>query len=320
MNRTLLLLILLSTNLYAKTYKIAALAPKGTNWAKTIDSFAKEVKDKTDGAVKFKVYYGGSAGDEPDVLRKIRIGQLHGGIFTGKTLGDIAKNVRVIETPFSFFDQREKASKALQGLSKYFDKELASKKFKSLGYYEIGQVYLVSNKKVTSIEELKGIKVWSWEGDEVIKAMIESLELVSVPLALPDVLPSLSTGIINAAYAPPLGIIGLQWQTQIKYLVNFPTAFTVGAFLMDQKAWKKLDNKQKKIVEEVANKYIKEANKLAKEDNKQGLDVLKNMGVEFIDFKKEDLARAQEIRQSVVKKLEGEISQEAFSLLDKYRK
>lgn len=319
MKLIVLCLFLIQSSVMAVTFKIAALAPKGTNWAKTIDNFAKEVKEKSEGKIKFKVYYGGSAGDEPDVLRKIRIGQLHGGIFTGKTLGDIAKNVRVIETPFTFFDKREKATKALKELSPYFDKELAKNKFKSLGYYEVGQVYLVSNKKVTNIEELKGIKVWSWEGDEVIEAMIESLKLVSVPLALPDVLPSLSTGIINAAYAPPLGIIGLQWQTQIKYLVNFPTAFTVGAFLMGQKGWKKLDAAQKKMVEEIATKHINEANKFAKEDNKQGLQVLKNMGIEFIDFSSEDLAKAGEIRATVVKKLDGEISKEAFDLLNKYK-
>tara|TARA_B100001971_G_scaffold61895_1_gene56879 strand:- start:78015 stop:78977 length:963 start_codon:yes stop_codon:yes gene_type:complete len=317
--KLLILNLLILNTCFAITFKIAALAPKGTNWAKTIDGFAKEIEEKSEGKIKFKVYFGGTAGDEPDVLRKIRIGQLHGGVFTGKTLGDIAKNVRVIETPFTFFDKRENASKALKGLAPYFDKELAKNQFESLGYYEVGQVYLVSNKKVTNIEELKGIKVWSWEGDEVINAMIESLELVSVPLALPDVLQSLSTGIINAAYAPPLGIIGLQWQTQIKYLVNFPTAFTIGAFLLSQKSWKKLSAEQKALVKSCADKYIQEANKLAKTDNEQGLQVLQSMGVEFIDFEKKDLAEASKIRSKVVEKLKGEISSEAFSKLEPYR-
>ena len=52
--------------------------------AKSIKSFAKEVKKATKGKVKFKVFYGGVQGDEPVVLQKIRVGQLHGGIFTGK--------------------------------------------------------------------------------------------------------------------------------------------------------------------------------------------------------------------------------------------
>jgi len=317
--KSLIILFILALNSYAQVLKIAAIAPKGTNWAKSLADFAKDVEEKTEGKVSFKIYYGGSAGDEPDVLRKIRIGQLHGGVFTGKTLGDIANNVRVIETPFTFFDKREQATKALNGLAPYFDSELKKAKFKSLGYYEIGQVYLVSNKKVTNLEELKGIKVWSWEGDEVINAMISSLELVSVPLSLPDVLPSLSTNIINAAYAPPLGIIGLQWHSQIKFLVDFPTAFSIGAFLLSDKAWKKLSPEHQKIISESGKKFVQAANVTAKTDNKEGLAVLKQLGVEFIEFSKEDTAKAAAIRAKVVKTLSSEIDAQAFKKLDAFK-
>lgn len=313
------LMFVLSSYVMAKEIKIAAIAPKGTNWAKSLQEFADEVEEKTDGEVTFKIYFGGTAGDEPDVLRKIRIGQLHGGVFTGKTLGDISKDVRVIETPFTFFSEREKASKALSSLAPYFDKELKKKKFTALGYYEIGQVYLVSNKKVTNLEELKGIKVWSWEGDEVINAMIKSLELVSVPLSLPDVLPSLSTNIINAAYAPPLGIIALQWHSQIKYLVNFPTAFSMGSLIISDRALKGISDKHIKIIKESGKASVANANKWAENDNKEGLAILKQLGVEFIDFDKNDLAKAEEIRKDVLKRLSKEISDEAFKKLDALR-
>ena len=69
------------------TLKLALMAPEDTSWAKNLKSMAKEVSDATKGRVEFKIYFGGSQGDEPDILRKIHINQLHGGIFTGKTLG-----------------------------------------------------------------------------------------------------------------------------------------------------------------------------------------------------------------------------------------
>jgi TRAP-type C4-dicarboxylate transport system substrate-binding protein len=319
MKLLLSLMLVCSSYVLAKELKIAAIAPKGTNWAKSLQQLADEVEEKTDGGITFKIYFGGTAGDEPDVLRKIRIGQLHGGVFTGKTLGDISKNVRVIETPFTFFSDREKASKALKTMAPYFDKELKKKKFTALGYYEIGQVYLVSNKKVTNLEELKGIKVWSWEGDEVINAMIKSLELVSVPLSLPDVLPSLSTNIINAAYAPPLGIIALQWHSQIKYLVDFPTAFSMGALIIGDRGLKGVSEEHMKILKEVSKKYVAKANEWAENDNKEGLAILKQLGVEFIEFDKSDLAKAEVIRTDVLKLLKSEISDEAFKKLNELR-
>lgn len=313
-------LILIPTIASAVTLKIAALAPEGTNWANTIKKMAREVKKKTDGKVKFKVYYGGVAGDEPDVIRKVRVGQLHGGIFTGKTLGDIFGDIRVIELPFNFYNEREKGLKALKAMEPYFQKNLNKKGFVSLGFYEIGQVYVVSTKKVSSIEDMKGIKIWSWEGDEVVKSMIESLKLVSVPLSLPDVLSSISTGIIDAAYAPPLGILALQWQSKVKYLVDFPTAFSIGAMLISNKRWKKITPEHQKIVKDISRKYVELANKLAVEDNVKGLETLKKMGVEFVPFADSDIKNAEEIRKDVIKKLKGKIiSKKAIDMLKKYR-
>ena len=88
--------LLITTQVSAVTLKFGVLAPEGTNWSKQMKKMAKEVKKATGGKVKFKIYYGGSQGDEHDVLRKIRVGQLHGGMFTGKiggsdTTTDIAR-------------------------------------------------------------------------------------------------------------------------------------------------------------------------------------------------------------------------------------
>ena len=99
------------------TIKIGVLAPEGTSWAIALKKMAKEVKKETKGKVKFKIYFGGAQGDEPDVLRKIRVGQLHGGMFTGKTLGDINGDVRVMELPFTFYHDRKKALKTLSKIS-----------------------------------------------------------------------------------------------------------------------------------------------------------------------------------------------------------
>ncbi|MBY0414976.1 MAG: TRAP transporter substrate-binding protein DctP, partial [Bdellovibrionales bacterium] len=190
--KTLLLsaTLLLSMNLQA-AIKVGVLAPEGTGWAKNIKNMASEIKEATKGNVEFKIYYGGSQGDEQDVLRKIRLGQLQGGIFTGKTLGEISGDVRVIEIPFTFNHNREKAVKTLTALEPFFDQKFAEKKFKSLATFEIGQVYFVTQKKVQDLNAIKSLKIWSWDGDPLVTNMFEAMNLTGVPLALPDVLSSL---------------------------------------------------------------------------------------------------------------------------------
>lgn len=307
--KNILLIFLLSFNsiAYSQKIKLATLIPKGTNWANTLKTMADEIKKSTEGKVKLKFYYGGVQGDEVDVLRKTRIGQLHGGVFTGKTLGDISSDVRSVEVPFNFYHDEKKAMNFLTSNKQYFNQEIEKSNFVNLGFYGIGKVYVVSTKEVSNIQEMKGIKMWAWEGDKVVRAMMDSLELVSVPLALPDVMSSLSTGIIDAAYAPPLGILALQWQNKVKYLIDFPTAYSIGALLLSQKQWKKVSPEHQKIVKKIAKKHIDKANELAISDNQKSLKQLKEMGIKFISFSEKDLSQAEKIREDVISKLDGSV-------------
>jgi TRAP-type C4-dicarboxylate transport system substrate-binding protein len=300
------LTMLASLNLHAAV-KVGVLAPEGTGWAKNIKKMAAEIKDATKGNVEFKIYYGGSQGDEQDVLRKIRIGQLQGGIFTGKTLGEINGDVRVIEIPFTFNHNREKALRTLQAMEPFFDQKFADKKFKSLATFEIGQVYFVTQKKVTDLKAIQNLKIWSWDGDPIVTNMFESMNLTGVPLALPDVLASLSTGIIDAAYAPPIGMIALQWNTKVKYMIDFPVSYSIGAFVITSDAWAKVSPADQKLTMEIAKKYEKEINLGNVKDNEDALAAMKAQKIEFVKFSDAEIKVAQGYRNAMVKKLTGKL-------------
>jgi TRAP-type C4-dicarboxylate transport system substrate-binding protein len=310
-------LVFASSVINANVIKVGVLAPDGTGWAKTIKKMAAEIKDATKGNVDLKVYYGGSQGDEQDVLRKIRIGQLQGGIFTGKTLGDINGDVRVMEVPFTFNNNREKALKTLQALTPFFSQNFEKNKFKSLATFEIGQVYLVTQKKVQNLNDVKSLKIWLWDGDPLVGSMVDVIKLIGVPLALPDVLSSLSTGVIEGAYAPGIGIVALQWNTKIKYIVDFPISYSVGAFVISNASWEKVIPADQKIVNEITKKYEKDINSINLKDNQDALASMKSQGIEFIKFSDAEIKVAQGYRQEIVKVLKGKLfSDEAYKKLE----
>lgn len=318
MKKSLLALSLLcSLSAAASPIKVGVLVPEGTGWAKIVKKMTSEMKEATKGNVEIKVYYGGSQGDEQDVLRKIRIGQLHGGIFTGKTLGDINGDVRVMEVPFTFNNNREKALKTLQSLTPFFNQNFEKNKFKSLATFEIGQIYLVSQKKVSDLNAIKSLKIWSWEGDPVVNTMFDSMKLIGVPLALPDVLSSLTTGVIDAAYAPGIGIVSLQWNTKIKYVVDFPISYSIGAFVITNDSWAKIAPADQKIISEISKKYENEINLTNVKDNEDAFKSMKAQNIEFIKFNAADIKVAQGYRQDIVKQLKGKVfSEDALKRLD----
>jgi TRAP-type C4-dicarboxylate transport system substrate-binding protein len=309
--------LLCSFSAFSAPIKVGVLVPEGTGWAKIIKKMTGEIKEATKGNVEIKIYYGGSQGDEQDVLRKIRIGQLHGGIFTGKTLGDINGDVRVMEIPYTFNNNREKALKTLQALTPYFNQNFEKNKFKSLATFEIGQIYLVSQKKIQDLEAIKSVKIWSWEGDPVVTTMFEAMNLIGVPLALPDVLSSLTTGVIDAAYAPGIGIISLQWNTKVKYVIDFPISYSIGAFVITNSAWEKISPADQKLVSEISKKYEGEINSTNVKDNDDAFKSMKAQKIEFIKFSDADIKKAQAYRQAIVKSLKGKLfSDDIFKKLE----
>lgn len=317
MKTLLLSLTLLAAMNVEAAIKVGVLAPEGTGWAKNIKNMANEIKEATKGNVELKIYYGGSQGDEQDVLRKIRLGQLHGGIFTGKTLGEISGDVRVIEIPFMFNHNRDKALKTLEAMQPYFDQKFSEKKFKSLATFEIGQVYFVTLKKVQDLNAIKSLKIWSWDGDPIVTTMFESMNLNGVSLALPDVLSSLSTGVIDAAYAPPIGMIALQWNTKVKYMVDFPISYSIGAFVISNDAWAKVSPADQKATLAIAKKYEKQINAGNAKDNDDAIAAMKAQKIEFVKFSDTEVKVAQGYRNAMVKKLTGKLfSAEALKKLE----
>ena len=317
--KTILLSLSLLTamNLYAAPIKVGVLAPEGTGWAKNIRKMTSEIKEATKGNVELKVYYGGSQGDEQDVLRKIRIGQLQGGIFTGKTLGEINGDVRVVELPFTFNHNEAKALKTMQAMAPFFNAKYEQNKFKNLATFGIGQVYFVTQKKVQDLNSIKSLKIWSWDGDPIVSTLFESMKLIGVPLALPDVLSSLSTGVVEAAYAPPIGIIALQWNTKVKYMVDFPISYSIGAFVITSAAWSKISPADQKIVQDISKKYEGEINTGNAKDNVDALSAMKNQKIEFVKFSDADIKIAQGYRQDMIKRLKGKLfSEEAFKKME----
>ena len=123
----------------AKVFKMATQAPLGSNWANNLQEMAREVAEKTQNRVQFKIYYGGVSGDEPDVLRKIRIGQMQGALFTGRTLGEIYSDAQLIEAPFSFRHDRAKAVEVLNAMTPAFNRGFEQNGFTNLGFFEVGR-------------------------------------------------------------------------------------------------------------------------------------------------------------------------------------
>jgi len=286
--------------------KLSVLAPEGSTWVKVLEAMNQELQTKTGGKVALKIYAGGVSGDEKDVLRKMRIGQVHAAAFTGVGLGEIVPAVRVLELPMLFRNYQE-VDYVKGKLQPEFEKQFDAKGFVLLGWAEAGFVNIYSNKPIKNKDDMKGVKMWAWEGDPLVRAMYETLGIVPIPLALPDVLTSLQTNLIDGVYGPPLGVMVLQWNTKTKYMTDVNLANSTGALVMSKAEFNKLAPDQQAALKEVAQKYGQELVQKIRADNQSAIATLKKNGMEIVPV---DAAAKQEmttLSESVYPKLAGSL-------------
>ena len=69
--------------------KMATLAPEGTEWHGLLVELGQQWNIVTDGEVRLRIYPGGVVGDERDMIRKMRIGQIHGAAISNEGMTEI---------------------------------------------------------------------------------------------------------------------------------------------------------------------------------------------------------------------------------------
>ena len=305
------------------TFKIASLAPDGSVWIKQFQEFAKEVAEKSNGEIEFRIYPGGIMGDDQAMYRKIRVGQLHGGGFTMTGIADVVPDFRVMSIPFSFRSYEE-VNKVSDGLVPFFKKKFNEAGLEFIAMTEVGFIYTMSTEPKLSIDDMRKSKSWAPSGDPVTASFLANLGITPIPLSIPDVLTSLQTGLIDTVFNSLYGSIVLQWYTKARYITDIPFGYAYGVFLLDRKSFSKLPEKYAELVQATADKHFSALIENTRKSNEESRQVLEQNGIAFVKAESGIVKESEAQRDKTVQQLRGKaFSAEAYNIvaqiLEKYR-
>lgn len=305
--------------------KFATLAPAGSTWMNVITEWATKVDKESQGRLKFKFYPGGVSGDEPDMIRKIRFGQIHGAAMTGHGIGSLYSPARVLEIPFLFRNYEEVDYVRAQMMPE-IRAGFRKNDYELLGWMEIGFIRFFSRTPIHSMEELKKRRIWLWQGDPLGAAFFTASNIAPVPLPITEVFTSLSTGLIDTVIAPPLGAIALQWFTKTPYMTEIPMADGIGGLVVSGKFFKGLPKDLQELLLRTGNEASEKLLAETRNDNEKSLGVLKQNGVSFTlswsDIKEADVVSIRDRAAADLAKsgyIPAEVYDRARKLLSEYR-
>ncbi len=292
--------------------KMATLAPEGSSWMQTLNLLNTMVMKKTENKVQFRIYPGGVLGDEMDMLRKMKIGQIQGAALTTGGLSVLFKEIDVLQIPF-LFQKYEEVDAVLKKMDSFFRKGFEDNGYVLLGWSEAGFIYLMSTLPIFSVTDLKKGKVWVWEESPMSKAIFDEAGVKAIPLTVPDVLVGLQTGLVNVVYAPPTGAISLQWFTKVKYLTDVPLVYLAGAIVVRKDTFKQIPQAYQSLIIEMSQQHLDQLKTITRNENREAIKVMAKHGVQIITPSKDQIDEYKRLSNQAMKKVSGQtFSQKTF--------
>ena len=281
--------LLLGPSAIAKELKIATTAPDGSSWMKVLRKAGQEVGTATEGRVKIKFYPGGVRGNDQQVLRRIRVRQLDGGIVQTGVFNRLFADVQIYNLPMVFenLDEVDAARKVIDPL---LVDGLADAGFVALGIAEIGMAYAMSTKQARSVGDARGLKVWAPQGDRPAERALAAFRIKPIPLGLADVLTGLQTDLIDTVAAPPVAVLPLSWHTRLKYVLDLPFMYIYSLVVVSDRSLKGIADADVATVKRIMGGGIAEVDRLNRADHSAAWRALRKQGLTFLSPTEEQVA------------------------------
>ncbi len=228
--------LMMASGLGAAVIKIGSIAPNRSIWDKALNDLAIEWAKLSGDSVQIKIYPGGIVGGESDMLTKMRLGTIGGGVFTNIGMTEIYSDSVVLNTPFLMNSDQE-FSYVFDRLKPDFEKQIEAKGFKVIFWTLIGWEYFFSKNMVIYPEDMKKEKLsFTTAGAEMGYAW-KKMGYRLVPTDLKDELMALQSGITTAFYLPPLVAGSGQFFALAPHMLNMRLAPIVGSLVLTDRIW-----------------------------------------------------------------------------------
>lgn len=292
--------------------KLATLAPSNSPWHEILNEMGNEWRAASNGLVVLRIYPGGVAGDEADMVRKIRIGQLQAAAITNNGLSRIVPEINVLTIPM-LVDSWEGLDHLRQAIGPKLEALLAEKGFVVLNWGDAGWVRLFCQAEKPGIELVKKkSRLFVWSGDDRSIELWKSSGFHVIPLAATDILPALQTGMINAFNTTPIMALAGQWFAFTPYMIDLPWAPLVGATVINKRCWERIPEdlraKLKVIAEKTGIRLREEIRRLEQE----AIEVMQKRGLKVLKPNEQEKAGWRNAMQKIYPKIRGSLVPEAW--------
>ena len=265
---------------------------------KVLNAWKSTLEKETQGKVKVRFYPGGSQGDERDFVRKMRVGQLDGGVVTMTGMSMLVRPMVILVLP-DFLDTYEKLDRVRKRMASEFEQMFIDEGFQLVAWGDAGKTRLFSKKRIEKPSDIKAMRPWMWKDDLVFIEFYDVIGANGVRLGVPEVYPGLQTKMVDVVTSSALTAVALQWYTRVSYMTGHNSAIIAGGVVMRKEKLDSLDPASREVFFRTAKRAEVLLNKSIRRDDEKAYDVVLKKGIIATDtskYKAEWDASAKQVR------------------------
>ncbi|WP_027458758.1 TRAP transporter substrate-binding protein [Dechloromonas agitata] len=277
----LLLAGILATSALAadKQLRIGTLATKNSLYHRQLMELGEAWRTAQGGNAKYLVYPDGSQGGETDMVRRMRIGQLQGGLLSVVGLREIEPSIAALQNMPLMFRNWEEVDYVREKMRPAMENKFLDKGFVVLAWGDAGWVRFFSKEPAVRPDDFKKMKFFAWGSEVEQQEIMKSLGYTPVPLETGDILPAIQTGMINAVPSTPYFALATQIYTTASNMLELNWAPIVGALIITKKAWDELTPEGQAAVREAGAKAGVQLRAKARQEVDDAVDAMKKRGL-----------------------------------------
>ena len=215
--------------------KLGTLAPDGSAWHLILKDMGQQWKQASDGRVRLVIHAGGTAGEEANMVRKMRLGTLHSAGLSVVGLASILPAVQALSIPQMYADYDE-LDYVLDKIGPDLEARLKKKGFIVLHWGDLGWIRFFSTEAAITPADMRKLKMYV-SLDQATVDIWKDFGFQPRPLTFPDMLPLFQTGLIDAAPLTAIAALATQIFGVANHMLDVKWAPLVGATVIEVKAW-----------------------------------------------------------------------------------
>jgi TRAP-type C4-dicarboxylate transport system substrate-binding protein len=223
----------------ATVMKVGCIAPLGSPWDVALKRISAEWSSISGGNVVLKIYSGGTAGDEPDMIRKVRIGQIDGMGVSGVGLILIDPTIMSFHIPLLVRTDAE-FDYIFSAMEPTFEANLKKEGYTVLFWTKVGWLHFFSKKPVVTPHDLKKCKLFVWGASIDEERIWKENGFNPIMMPATEMMTGLQSGMIDAFTTSPLVAASFQWFGLAPNMCEMKWTPFIAAFVVANKKWQSI--------------------------------------------------------------------------------